>query len=314
MPEDDSPSPSAPPTLQEAFEPPPPTPPHPFWNIFLGPDGLRSGWRLLVYLGLGVLFNIALNTVIMWIHPHRVALIWQLLIGEVVNLVSATVPAVLMAKLEMRRFEEYGLPFQRNATWAFCNGALWGLGSLSLLLLMMAAAGVFHFGPVVLDGVRAVKFAIFYAVVFLIVGLFEEFWIRGYSLFTLSKGIGFWPAAALLSVAFGAIHLGNRGETLMGVLAAALIGLFFCLTIRRTGTLWFAVGFHASWDWGQTYLYSVPNSGLSVPGQLMRPTLQGNQWLSGGSVGPEGSVFVFVIIAALFVTFHHLHRQCRYSS
>jgi len=88
--------------------------------------------------------------------------------------------------------------------------------------------------------------------------------------------------------------------------------LLFCLIIRRTGNLWFAVGFHAAWDWGETYLYSVPDSGLSVPGQLMKPSFQGKDWLTGGSVGPEGSVFVFVVIAVLALLFHRLYREAKY--
>jgi membrane protease YdiL (CAAX protease family) len=82
-----------------------------------------------------------------------------------------------------------------------------------------------------------------------------------------------------------------------------LIGLFFCFTLRRTGSLWFAVGMHASWDWGESYLYSVPDSGGMVPGHLLNSSFHGPRWLTGGSVGPEGSVLVFVVIAAAWVVF-----------
>ena len=95
-------------------------------------------------------------------------------------------------------------------------------------------------------------------------------------------------------------------------MAAGLIGFFFCLTLRRTGNLWFAVGFHASWDWGETYLYSVPNSGTAAPGHLLTSSFHGSPWLSGGSVGPEGSVFVFVIIAGLWVVFDRFHPEVKY--
>ena len=157
------------------------------------------------------------------------------------------------------------------------------------------------------------KFAAFWGLFFLLVGLFEEFLMRGYTLFTLSKALGFWPAAILLSILFGAVHLANQGEAWIGALAAGLIGFFFCLTLRRTGNLWFAVGFHASWDWGETYLYSVPNSGIATPGHLLTSSFHGSRWLSGGSVGPEGSVFVFVVIALLWILFDRLHRDVKYS-
>jgi uncharacterized protein len=312
MQEADSPSP-VPEQDSAELESPPTHPPRPtIVRIFIGPEGLRAGWRFLLYLAFYYVLSTGLGTLVILAHPKPLPLIWFLLVGECVQLVSAVLPAALMAKIEQRRFDEYGLPLGSAFGRLFWIGAVWGFGGLTLLLLMMRAAGAFYFGHVVLHGPRIVKFAIFYAVVFVIVALFEEFWVRGYSLFTLAKGIGFWPAAVVLSIAFGAIHLGNKGEAPTGALAAASIGLFFCLTLRRTGDLWFAVGFHAAWDWGETYLYSVPNSGLSMPGQLMKPVFQGPVWLTGDTVGPEGSVFVFVVVAMLALMFHRMYREARY--
>ena len=110
-----------------------------------------------------------------------------------------------------------------------------------------------------------------------------------------------------LSALFGGLHLGNKGESWRGALAAGLIGLFFCFTLRRTGNLWFAVGLHASWDWAESYFYGVPDSGTMVQGHLLNPSFHGPAWLTGGTVGPEGSVLVFVVIAALFAAFHFTH-------
>src|SRR6202035_2376049 len=165
---------------------------------------------------------------------------------------------------------------------------------------------VFDVGHLAMHGTRIFRFGLFWAVMFLLVGFFEEFLLRGYSQFTLTRAIGFWPAAVFLSCVFGLIHIRNGGEQWPGLLAAAVIGFFFCLTLRRTGNLWFAVGFHATWDWGETYLYSVPDSGLSMPGQLMKPVFQGPDWLTGGSVGPEGSGLVFVVMAILVLVFNRM--------
>jgi len=144
---------------------------------------------------------------------------------------------------------------------------------------------------------------------FLLVGLFEEFSFRGYSQFTLARGIGFWPAALVLSCLFGLNHLRNEGEQWKGVLAAAFIGLFFCLTLRRTGNLWFAVGFHGAWDWGETFFYSVPDSGMVAPGHLLNSSIRGSEWLSGGSVGPEGSVLCFAVIAVVWIAFDRMYTS-----
>ena len=97
-----------------------------------------------------------------------------------------------------------------------------------------------------------------------------------------------------------------------GLLAAAVIGFFFCLTLRRTGSLWFAVGFHAAWDWGETFFYSVPDSGTLFPGHLLHSSFHGARWLTGGKVGPEGSVLCFVVIALVWGVFAKAYPEVRY--
>jgi membrane protease YdiL (CAAX protease family) len=64
----------------------------------------------------------------------------------------------------------------------------------------------------------------------------------------------------LLSVSFGAVHLRNSGEGWVGVAGVVVVGLFWCFTLKRTGSLWFALGMHATFDFGETFLFSVPDS------------------------------------------------------
>src|SRR5581483_224959 len=227
--------------------------------------------------------------------------------------VSVAVATVIMAAIEHRPPGDYGLPLRHAFGKLFWWGAIWGMASLSLLLLMMHGAGVFDVGGLALHGVRIFKFAMFWAFLFLLVALYEELLARGYVLFTLTQSVGFWPSAVLFSVGFGLLHLNNPGESAMGIAAAAVIGLFFCLSVRRTGNLWFAVGFHTAWDWGETYFYSVPDSGQVFPGHLMNSIFHGPQWLSGGAVGPEGSVLLFFVIAITWVAFDRLHPQAKYA-
>jgi membrane protease YdiL (CAAX protease family) len=236
---------------------------------------------------------------------HRLAhTLWQSLVREAAVAICAVLPALVMSRLERRPPGAYGLPkrgaFGKNFAW----GVLWGFGAMSLLLLTLRALHVFYFGPLAEHGERAVEFALFWAFFFLLVAIYEEFLFRGYTQFTLARRIGFWPSAVVLSAVFAYQHLGNPGENWIGLLGVALVGMFCCFTLLRTGTLWFALGLHASWDWAQSYFYGVPDSGGMSPGHLLNSSSQGPAWLSGGSVGPEGSVLVLVVIAAMFVMFH----------
>ena len=121
-----------------------------------------------------------------------------------------------------------------------------------------------------------------------------------------AKGIGFWPAAILLSLLFGRVHLENPGEGLVGAAGVVTIALVFAFALRRTGNLWLVVGWHAAFDFGETFLFSVPNSGIVFDGHLSNASLHGANWLTGGTVGPEGSVFSFLTMGLLAIAVHFL--------
>jgi membrane protease YdiL (CAAX protease family) len=265
----------------------------------------------LLYLVMAYVVFKTEQWLLMSVSSHLNALWWRMMV-EAIMMLAAIVPAFVMAQIEARPFGDFGLPASGAFARNFWVGAVWGIAALSALMIVLRATGAFTFGSLDLHGARILKFALYYAVFFLITGLFEEFLLRGYSQWILAKGMNFWPAAALLSISFGAIHGTNPGEAKTGLVAAGLIGFFFCLTLRRTGNLWWAVGFHMSWDWGESYLYSVPDSGTFVPGHLLNSSFHGPIWLTGGSVGPEGSYLVFAVIAALWFLFDRTYPQAKY--
>ena len=281
-----------------------------------GRTTLGTGPRLLVY--------IACSAVTIWLtlwfgtsffgEPiHGPAVLWQQMYAEAALAFGVLLPAILMARIEGKPVDEYGLPRREVFGKMFWLGSTWGLVSITALMLVLRGAHAFYFGRIVLHGQRVLRFALFWAAYFVLVGLFEEFLLRGYTLHTLARRFGFWPAATLMSLVFGAIHVRNPGETWIGLLGVVAIGFFFCLTLYRTGNLWFAVGFHALWDWGQTYLYSVPDSGTFEPGHLMQPSFKGPDWLTGGSAGPEASLLCFAVIAGVSGVFAWRYRTLKHS-
>jgi CAAX protease family protein len=298
---------------------PPLTQPEPLPSLAKQPQTILAGThalppllRLLAYFGMREVLYTLLGVVIFYTLRSGILHLWVDLVAEVIFLAAAVIPALILALLEGRPFGDYGLPRRSAFGQLFWTGAVWGFAAITLLLLVLHFLGGFDFGSPILHGARILKFAVFWGLFFLTVGFAEEFYLRGYAQFTLSQSIGFWPAAIALSVVFGLIHYRNPGETTTGLIGAGLIGLFFCLTLRRTGNLWFAVGFHTAWDWGESYFYSVPDSGHMSPGHLMRSSLHGPAWLTGGSVGPEGSVFLFVTMVVLWTAFDRVYREAKY--
>jgi hypothetical protein len=218
----------------------------------------------------------------------------------------------VMSKIEHRRIADYGLPMRRAFRTQFWLGVLFGFAAITVLLGSMRLAGVLRFGTIGLRGFELYEYAFLWSLAFVCVGLFEEFFFRGYALFTLTTGMTFWPSTILLSTFFGLIHLGTPSESWIGAVEAGGTGLLFCLLLRRTGDLWMPIGFHTAWNWGQTYFYGVPDSGLAAKGHLFNPTFSGPTWLTGGSVGPEGSLLSIAVLVILWSIFVLWLREKKY--
>lgn len=207
----------------------------------------------------------------------------------------------LLSFAEKRPFGEYGLPLRETFKANFWIGFLLGLAEASVLVELISMSGGYSFGELAQHGADILKWGLLQLVGFICVGLYEEFLFRGYVQHALGRLVGFWPAGVMLSVGFGAVHLSNQGEDWVGAASVAVVGLLFVFTLRRTGNLWYAVGLHAGFDWAQSFIYSVPDSGELISGHLSDSLLHGPKWLTGGSVGPEASVFCFVTMGLQFL-------------
>src|ERR1700684_3401680 len=296
-------------------QPDPPRPQAGAGNVFVGPNGIRAGWRLLIFLAIFigllrsagfVLSRLPAAQAFQRAQPKGVLTPVGQIISEGLAVVILLISAFIMAKIEKRSFADYALPPNEAFGKRFWQGVPLGLAMLSLL---MALIGIFHgfsLGGFAITGTQAIKYGVLYGIGFILVGIFEEFSFRGYMQSTLASGIGFWPAAIILGILFGAIHLQNSGEAIYGAAMAGGFGLGAAFSLLRTGNIWFAIGMHASWDWGETYLYSVPDSGLIAQGHLLNSSFHGPTWLTGGTVGPEGSAFVFLVLLIWAAAIHFL--------
>ena len=279
--------------------------------IFYGPKGLRPVWRIVFF----ILLVFALNQGLVLIKPlirfiHSVSVKNQLtplsvLLSEGISVVLVIAAAAIMTLIDRRTFADYGLPWNQAFGKRFWQGLPLGFGMLSVLLGAMWAFHGFSLGGLAVGGATAVKFGLIWAVAFFFVGVFEDFTFRGYLQAALGDGIGFWPAAIILALLFGGVHLSNSGEAIFGAVVAASFGLVSAFSLWRTGNLWLSFAMHASWDWGETYFYGTPDSGMTATGHLFNASFHGAKWLTGGTVGPEGSWLVFptLILWALAIQF-----------
>lgn len=257
-------------------------------------------------------------------HPSNQIPLSMIFISEGISLFAVGLATWVMGKIERRTYWFYGLGGMHRLP-NFLAGVGWGVAMLSLLIFLLRANGLLVFSARELTGSSALSYGTAWFGGFLLVGLFEEFGFRGYLQFTLTRGIngiiqwigsygktvdsnlpelcmttqnapGFWISAILISFGFGFVHHTNAGESPIGLLSAGLVSLVFCLSLWRTGSLWWAIGFHAAWDWAQSFLYGVADSGALIQNHLRSTQPVGSIILSGGLTGPEGSVYILPIL------------------
>lgn len=329
---------------------------HELNRVFFGPQGLRSGWSILVFVfliyTLATIFGTLLSALVYNELHLRLAgnSAASTILGE-----SQWVAALALAALIVARIEQHGvLDFylrDRGGLARFASGAAAGFVALSAVVGGMAAGGWVHFGAVTLSGAQALKYAVMWGVGFLLVGLMEEGSFRCFLQYTLARGInfwwalaiesgfciflmttakghgalgiyamalagvvpclflhirkkprgGFWQAAWVSSTGFGFIHTFNNGENWIGILAAAAIGFVFCVSVWVTGSAWWAIGCHASWDWAESFLYGTADSGFAARGHYLTSIPAGSALWSGGADGPEGSLLVLPVIGLLLL-------------
>jgi uncharacterized protein len=291
-------------------------------RIFIGTDGLRAGWSLIIFIALivAVLKGVSAITNLVHLVPEKPTPGSEItpvfgFFAESIPLLVTLLVTWIMSKIERRPNSLYGLSGKRMLP-NFFAGMFWGVACLSLLVFTLWKNGLLVVDGRLLFGAGALRYGAIWLLCFLMVGFLEEYLTRGYILFTLTRGIagiyswlfktrhskapGFWTAALILSILFGLGHGENPGESPIGLLSAGLVSLVFCLSLWRTGSLWWAIGCHASWDWAQSFLYGVADSGLIAQHHLLATHPFGKPLMSGGATGPEGSIFVLPMLA-LFI-------------
>ena len=299
-------------------EPIPPPQPSTMRKIFIGKDVLRAGWSLLIFIAIFAAIAFCVNFIGHKFYPSAGPKPGEEVspafgsIAESIPFLILLLVTWIMSKIERRPNSVYGFGSTRGLSY-FLSGLAWGIICLSLLILTLWKTGLLVFDRRLIFGGEILRYGAIWLLGFLLVGLLEEYLTRGYVQYTLTRGLagiyqwafktphskalGFWTAAVIFSILFGLGHSKNPGESPIGLLSAGLAAMVFCFSLWRTGSLWWAVGFHTSWDWGQSFLYGVPDSGTMVQHHLFATHPVGKPIFSGGTTGPEGSIFIIAILA-----------------
>jgi hypothetical protein len=286
--------------------------------VFLGNEGLRAPWSVLIFVLISALIIAVGTFVIQKIHlitqPRSGVPEISLSFGfiyEGISAFAALYATWILSKIE-RRGRSYGFGGPHRVK-LFLAGLGSGLFLICLLVFSLWKSGLLVIEYRLIFGTDVWRYGALWFIAFCLVGLSEESLSRGFLLYTLTRGLAalyravfktrystelaFWTAAVIMSVVFYLGHTSNPGESPVGLLAVFVAGMFFCYAVWHTGSIWWGIGMHAAWDWGQSFLFGVADSGLMVQHHLLATHPRGNPLLSGGTTGPEGSILIVGVLA-----------------
>ena len=290
-------------------------------RIFFSPDRrLRSGWRLLLHsilafglaIGFSLPFIVAMSALIyLGIHSDAADLLLSLL-----PTFFGFVLASFLARrfLDRRSFASLGLRVHRRAWLDVGIGILISAAMMATILILELLLGWTH-----LDGFawqieppwRVLLGFLASLGLFILVGIHEEIFSRGYQLQNLVEGLNLPWGVLLSSLIFAALHLGNPHvvwyTALPGLLAA---GLFLAFGWVRTRELWLPIGLHIGWNLFEGPVFGFPVSGLPT-GRILLQTVSGPIWFTGGEFGPEAGLIVLpgLIVGVLLIVLYTRRRQ-----
>ncbi len=286
---------------------------HPFWRLFW--CALAVLLVTLVAAGVGTKVVVTLNPQLLSSNLSIDQLKDRLVHDYGLALTLVAYPLALLVlwlfrtQVDKRSWSSLGFVRPR-AFPNFARGALTAFLTLSVLFSLLWLSGALRYNglssEVIARGLTGSLLALGgFFVAFLLVGFMEETAFRGYALHNLSPWLGWRSAVAIQAIVFALIHLGNGGADRNALLSAlgalpslALIAVFFAVSYRKTGSLWFPIGFHTMWNFCLGCVFSQPVSSIQTF-RLFDVQQTGAGLLSGGKFGAEGSFFLIPLVLAL---------------
>jgi membrane protease YdiL (CAAX protease family) len=174
------------------------------------------------------------------------------------------------------------------------TGILIGAGLYTACVLILMALGIYR-----IEALNPWSFMLPAVAMALSSAIFEELVFRGVLFRVVEEWVGSWISLALSSVVFGFLHLLNPAATLMGAIFISIeAGLLLAAAYMLTRRLWMSMGFHMSWNYTQSGIFSGIVSGGDADPGLFKSVIQGPLVLTGGSFGLESSLVAFLLCTA----------------
>lgn len=203
---------------------------------------------------------------------------------------------------EQRPFYTIGFT-KKNAAKKYLSGFAIGVGMNVGIVLILAILGLIKQGSdnLTVTGVNAIGGVLVFLFAFVIQGASEEILTRGWMFQVIGARYKPWIGVIITSIAFSLMHSGNDGAGILAGVNIFLVAILLSLFVMKDGSLWSACGWHSAWNWTLGNVFGLSVSGNSEKVSLFNLTTTGDELITGGEFGVEGSLILTLLLASMIV-------------
>jgi membrane protease YdiL (CAAX protease family) len=192
--------------------------------------------------------------------------------------------------IEKREAYEFGL---RRAVPEFLLGVILALSVVGTTVFVFFQAGIYQIGSF-----NAPLIIVSSLATYMTGSLMQEIIARLIVYRLTEEFLGTWAAIAISALFFGIAHAANPNQTALSTFNLIITSFLFIGPFMLSRRVWMVLGMHFAWNFTQTGIFGMPNSGIPIPGYIT-PIINGPDWLTGGAVGIENSVLTVGLSLAL---------------
>ena len=208
-------------------------------------------------------------------------------------------------------FKAYGTGLSGNRIPELVIGLLVGFGMNGILILFAIMHGDIH---LYFDRFSIGAFVLLFVAVF-IQSAAEEIMCRGFIYHRILRTYrGQFLAAALINgIFFGLIHMSNNGATPIAIIDIMICGIEYSAMVYYFDSVWMAMGAHAGWNFTQSILAGLPNSGNVFPYSIFRldAATATNSFFDDVGFGVEGTIPSIIIELVVLVLIIVIGRKMK---
>ena len=271
---------------------------------------LRSGWmRVLLYV---VAFIVVSGIVLgIYILGNKGALDASglktmttgnglLIVTGFLFVLTLVITYIFRRKVDRRSFISLGLELNGHIRDAIA-GAMLAIFIISASALVLKGTGHLRWMDIIFD--PKALFLAFGSMV--LVAFYEELIFRGYILNNLMDSFPKWTALFISAVLFMLFHWNSVG--FFPLVNGLILGLLTGLNYIFTRNLWFSICFHIAWKFMEGPVLGF--TGNEFFQTLLQIVVQGDENITGGANGLEGSVILMAVSLLTGVAFYLFLRK-----